>query len=115
MDAPGSVGSFLGLILLGACFCSIGIFASSITTNQIIAFILAAFLCFLVYTGFDSLSALMNEGGQAIWLKQFGILYHYESISKGLIDSRDLVYFLSVTGLMIVLTKTVLGSRQWHG
>jgi len=115
VDAPGAFGSFLGLALLGACFCSIGIFASSITTNQIIAFILAAFLCFLVYTGFDSLSTLMNEGGQALWLKQFGILYHYESISKGLIDSRDLVYFFSVIGLMMVLAKTVLGSRQWQG
>jgi len=114
VDAPGFLGSFLGLALLGACFCGIGIFASSITSNQIIAFILAAFFCFVVYTGFDSLSTLVNEGGQALWLKQLGILYHYESISRGLIDSRDLVYFFSVIGLMIILTKTVLGSRQWQ-
>lgn len=114
VDAPGAIGSFLGLALLGACFCSVGIFASSITTNQIISFILGAFLCFLMYTGFESLSTLLSEGGQALWLKQFGILYHYESISKGLIDSRDLLYFFSVIGVMITLTKTILGSRQWQ-
>lgn len=114
VDAPGAIGSFLGLALLGACFCSVGIFASSITTNQIISFILGAFLCFLMYTGFESLSILLSEGGQALWLKQFGILYHYESISKGLIDSRDLLYFFSVIGVMVTLTKTILGSRQWQ-
>lgn len=114
IDSPGAMGSFIGLILLAACFCSVGVFASSITTNQIIAFIVAAFLCFLFYTGFDSLAGLLAGGSSILFMKQFGLLYHYESISKGLIDSRDIIYFLSVISLMIVFTKTVLSSRQWQ-
>ena len=108
------VGSYLGLVLLGGVFCSVGILASSLTSNQIVAFILAAFGCYLLYSGFDSMSSLISAGSQALWAKQLGILYHYESMSKGLVDSRDLVYFLSVMGLMMMLTGTVLGSRQWQ-
>src|SRR5271154_1610272 len=86
IDTPGVIGSYLGLALLGGVFCAIGILASSITTNQIVAFILAAFLCFILYYGFDSLSSLMSLGSQALWVKQFGIIYHYETMSKGLVD-----------------------------
>jgi len=103
VDTPGVMGSYLGLALLGGVFCSIGIFASSITPNQIVAFILAAFFCFIFYSGLDSLSSFF--GSQALFIKQLGILYHYESISKGLIDSRDLIYFLSVISLMLLFTK----------
>lgn len=113
IDTSGVVGSYVGMILLGGVFCSIGIFASSITPNQIVSFITAAFLCLLVYAGFDSISTLIDEGGLALQIKQFGILYHYDSVSRGLIDSRDLLYFFSVAGLMLLLTKTVLSSRQW--
>ena len=114
IDTPGVIGSYLGLALLGGVFCSVGILASSLSTNQIVAFILAAFGCFIFYSGFDSLSSLIAKGSQALWIKQFGIIYHYESLSKGLVDSRDLVYFFSVMGLMVLFTKTVLGSRQWQ-
>lgn len=103
IDTPGVIGSYIGLALLGGVFCSIGIFASSITPNQIVAFILAAFFCFMFYSGLDSLSTFF--GSQALFIKQLGILYHYESMSKGLIDSRDLIYFLSVTSLMLLFTK----------
>ncbi len=113
IDTPGVIGSYLGLALLGGVFCSVGILASSLSTNQIVAFILAAFGCFILYSGFDSLSSLIAGGSQALWLKQFGLVYHYESMSKGLVDSRDLIYFFSVMGLMVLLTKTMLGSRQW--
>ncbi|MGE0588810.1 MAG: gliding motility-associated ABC transporter permease subunit GldF [Cyclobacteriaceae bacterium] len=113
IDTPGVIGSYIGLILLGGVFCAVGIFASSITNNQIVSFVLAAFLCITIYSGFDSLSSLASTGTVALSLKEFGILYHYESLSRGLIDSRDLIYFISVTGIMIVGTKTVLSSRQW--
>lgn len=113
IDSAGVVGSYIGLILLGGIFCSIGIFASSITPNQIVSFVVAAFLCLLFYSGFDSLSSLVAEGALVLQIKQLGILSHYESLSRGLIDSRDLLYFISVTGLMMLLTKTVLSSRQW--
>ena len=113
IDTPGAIGSYIGLVLLGGVFCSVGIFASSLSSNQIVAFILAAFLCFILYAGFDSLSALWEAGGLSLFVKQFGMLSHYEALSKGLIDARDLIYFLSVAGIMILFTKTVIGSRQW--
>jgi ABC-2 type transport system permease protein len=111
IDTAGVAGSYIGLSLLAMIFCAIGILASSLTTNQIVSFIFAAFLCFIFYTGFDSLSAL--SGSWALAIKQLGILNHYEALSKGLIDSRDVIYFLSVAGLMLLGAKTVIGSRQW--
>ena len=113
IDTPGVIGSYIGLILLGGVFCSIGVFASSITPNQIVSFVVAAFLCLIFYSGFDSFSSLVAEGGWALQIKHLGILDHYDSMSRGLIDSRDLLYFFSVTGLMLLLTKTILSSRQW--
>ena len=113
IDTPGVIGSYVGLILLGGVFCSIGIFASAISNNQIVSFLMAAMLCFIVYYGFDSLSQLVLWGRAALLLKQFGILYHYETLAKGLIDSRDLIYFFSVSALMLLFTKTVLSSRSW--
>jgi ABC-2 type transport system permease protein len=111
IDTAGVIGSYIGLSLLAFVFCAIGILASALTVNQIVSFILAAFLCFILYTGFDSLSTL--SGDAAFTMKQAGILYHYDALSKGLIDSRDVIYFLSVAGLMLLGAKTVLGSRQW--
>jgi len=98
---------------LAAVFCSIGILASSLTPNQIVAFILAAFFCFLTYLGFDSISALDVWAAHALFIKQLGILYHYDSMRKGLLDTRDVVYFLSVIFLMLSITKLILSSRQW--
>lgn len=110
IDSAGVWGSYIGLALLAMVFCAIGLLASSLTTNQIVSFILAAFLCFLIYTGFDSLATF---GNNALLIKQLGILYHYDSLSKGLIDSRDVLYFLSVTTFVLIITKTIIGSRQW--
>lgn len=111
IDSAGVGGSYIGLALLASVFCATGLLASSITSNQIVAFILAAFLCFIVYSGFDSVSSLTGSAG--LFIKQLGILYHYESLSKGLIDSRDVVYFLSITGFILLITKTIISSRQW--
>lgn len=113
IDTPGVIGSYIGLILLGGVFSSIGIFASSITPNQIVSFVAAAFLCLIFYSGFDALSSLVAEGALSLQIKQLGILAHYDAMSRGQVDSRDLLYFLSVTGLMLLLTKTILSSRQW--
>lgn len=113
VDTSGVIGSYIGLILLGGVFCSVGIFASSITPNQIVAFIVAAFLSFLLFSGFDSLSAMNTWSAWVLVIKQFGMLYHYESLGKGLIDSRDLIYFFSVAFMFLLLTKTVIGSRSW--
>lgn len=113
IDTPGVIGSYIGIAFLAAVFCSIGIFASSITRSQIVAFILAAFLCFFLFLGFDSMSALNLWAGEALFIKQLGILYHYDSIRRGLLDTRDIIYFLSIVFLMLSLTKVILGSRQW--
>lgn len=113
IDTPGVIGSYIGLALLAGVFCSVGIVASSITSNQIVAFILAAFLCFLVFSGFESMSTLNVWSSNTLLIKQFGILYHYEALSKGLIDSRDVIYFISVGGLMLLVSKTILSSRSW--
>lgn len=111
IDTAAIVGSYVGLLFLAAIFCAIGIFTSTLSNNQIVAFLLAAFFCFLSYTGFDSLSSF--AGSQALVVKQFGILYHYESLGKGLIDTRDIIYSLSAAGLLLLFTKVVLGSRLW--
>ncbi len=113
IDTAGTIGSYIGLFLLGAVFTSIGIFASSLTENQITAFILAFFLCFIIYQGFGLLASLDDSTGFSYLVVQLGIEHHYATIRKGLIDSRDLVYFFSLIFLMLLLTKTVLGSRKW--
>jgi ABC-2 type transport system permease protein len=113
IDTSGVVGSYIGLIFLGGIFCSIGLFASSITSNQIMAFIIAAFLCFLLFSGFHSAASLPTFTSMALFIKGLGIQYHYESLSRGLIDSRDVLYFISVTVLFLLVTKTVLSSRSW--
>ena len=113
LDSAGIFGSYIGLWLLGGVFTSIGIFASSLTENQVIAFILAVFLCFFLFTGFSSLAGLGIWGKAAYYISQLGILYHYESMSRGLIDSRNLVYFFTVIALMLLLTQLVLNSRKW--
>jgi ABC-2 type transport system permease protein len=113
IDTPGVTGSYIGLSLLSAVFCAIGILASSITSSQIVAFVLAAFLCFIFFSGFQSIAMMEFWQGQALLIRQLGIHEHYESLSKGLIDSRDVIYFISVVFLMLATTKLILGSRQW--
>ncbi len=113
IDTSGVIGSYIGLVLLGGVFCSVGIVASSITSNQIIAFILAAFLCFIIFTGFESVAALNVWSAQTLLIKQVGILYHYDALSKGLIDSRNIIYFVSVGALMFLITKIILSARSW--
>lgn len=113
IDTAGVIGSYFGLFLLGAVFTSIGTFSSSFTENQVTAFIIAVFLCFFLYFGFNAISTLDLFSSISDLIDQFGILYHYNSMSKGLIDSRDLVYFLSVISAMLLLTNLILRSRKW--
>jgi ABC-2 type transport system permease protein len=111
IDTGAVIGSYIGLFLLGGTFVAIGLFASSITSNQIIAFTVAVFLCFFAYSGLDSLSSLLSL--QNLGLQDFGINQHYQSISRGVLDTRDLVYFLSFIALFLVITKTIVGGRKW--
>jgi ABC-2 type transport system permease protein len=113
IDTGGTWGSYLGLFFLAAIYTSIGIFASSITDNQIIAFIVSAGLSLLLYIGFDTISMLNIFSNHEGFIAGFGINEHYKSISRGIIDSRDIIYFVGVAAIFILLTRTVLQSRRW--
>lgn len=112
LDTPGIIGSYIGLILLGGVFTAIGILASALTGNQIVSFILAAFLCFLFYTGFDSIAEINIWSDWSYYIAEFGILAHYSSISRGLLDFKDIVYFLSLITGMLLITQLILGLRK---
>ena len=111
IDTGSVVGSYIGLVFLGAAFVSIGLFASSVSNNQIVAFITAALLCAFCYLGFESLYQLM-QGRFALLLRELGLEAHYESISRGVVDTRDVVYFVSVTLIFMFLTRMVLRWRM---
>ncbi len=114
IDNGAVVGSYIGLTFLAGIFVSIGLFCSSISRNQIIAFIVGAFLCFFMHWAFNYLSNLSIFFGKTDDLVQkLGINYHYLSISKGKIDSRDVIYFLSVIFLFIWFTHVALAKRKW--
>ncbi len=111
------LGAYIGLLLLAGAFVAIGIFASSLTNNQIVSFVLATFLCFVSYMAFDSLSRLPVFFGKTDDIVQsIGIAYHYDSISRGVLDSRDIVYFISVivagTAEMVVSPKCEVFSAK---
>mgnify|MGYP000323389409 FL=1 len=113
IDVGATWGSYIGLVLLGASYAAIGVFSSAVTPNQIVAFILSMFLCFFVYVGFDQLSNLSLFGGLDSWVQSLGIQVHYDSISRGVVDTRDLVYFGSIVVFFLGLTLVVLDSRKW--
>lgn len=113
IDLGGTWGSYIGLLLLGAAFVAIGLFSSTITDNQIVAFILAVFLCGFFFIGFEFLYSLDLFGKVDLLIKSLGISDHYKSISRGVVDTRDLIYFLSVTGFFILLSKASLERRKW--
>jgi len=113
LDIGGVWGSYVGLLFLGAGFVAIGIFCSSITSNQIISFVIAIFLSFFCYTGFDSISALSLFGGLDAVILELGIQEHYLSMSRGVLDTRDILYFLSLITMFLLFTKIVLDSRKW--
>jgi len=113
IDTGGTWGSYIGLFFLAAIYVSIGVLSSAITDNQIIAFITGMLLCFVAYIGFDYISeigALKTVDGFIINL---GINEHYKSMSRGVIDSRDIIYFTSVIAFFLLITKTKLQSRKW--
>lgn len=113
MDTGGTWGSFIGLFFLAGIYVAIGVLSSSITENQIISFIIGMLLCFVVYIGFDYISELIifkNIDGIVINL---GINEHYKSMSRGVIDSRDIIYFISSIAFFLLITKTILQSRKW--
>jgi ABC-2 type transport system permease protein len=113
LDTGGTWGSYIGLFFLAAVYASIGLFASSFTENQIIAFLISVVLCFLVYAGFDLLSGLQAFHKIESLIIYLGISDHYKSISRGVIDTTDIIYYLGIMGLFLFFTRTSLESRKW--
>lgn len=106
LDWPSVFTSYLGLILLGGVFTAIGICASSFTNNTVVAFILGAFICFIFYTGFDAISKLPAfKAGADYYIEMMGINYHYRSISRGVIDLRDIIYFAGLIFIFLLITQ----------
>lgn len=103
-DVGSTMGSFLGLLFLVFAYTSIGIFASTLTQNQIVAFISAVFLCFGLYYGFEGISSSTFD------VSQLGMRAHFESVARGVLDTRDLLYFFSIT--LIFLAITVLKLKK---
>jgi ABC-2 type transport system permease protein len=112
IDVGGTIGSYIGLLMLGAVYTAVGICTSSFTNNTVVAFILAAFVCFILYSGFDALSKLPALGnGADYYIQMMGIDFHYKSISRGVIDTRDVLYFLAVIFLFLLITQRNLVRR----
>ncbi|TDW99350.1 gliding motility-associated ABC transporter permease subunit GldF [Dinghuibacter silviterrae] len=106
LDTGGIIGSYIGLALLCAAFTAVGTWCSSLTANAIVAFLASAFGCFILYSGFNSLSKLSQfSGGADFYLQMLGIDFHYQSVSKGVLDSRDVLYFASVVLFFLFLTQ----------
>jgi ABC-2 type transport system permease protein len=113
IDTGGIIGSYIGLFFLASIYVSIGIFASSLNDNQIISFIIALFICFFFYVLIDLIRGLFLISPVDPILQFLSISTHYSSISRGIIDSRDIIYFISFNAIFIVLTKMVIERRKW--
>lgn len=113
LDFGGLIGSYIGLLFLVASFVSIGIFCSSLTDNQIVGFLASLLLCWLLYSGFESISRIPAfAGGFDYYLGLLGMDYHYNSINRGVINSKDVLYFLSIVGLFGQFTNLTLKRRK---
>ncbi|WP_353168584.1 gliding motility-associated ABC transporter permease subunit GldF [Flavobacterium sp.] len=110
-DYGSAIGSYFGLLFLIGAYTSIGIFTSTLSDNQIVAFIIAVFLCFFFYFGFDGLANLFGNFSGII--KTLGMDFHFKSLSRGVIDTRDIIYFISIIILFLAGTVSQLKSLKW--
>lgn len=108
LDMGMVVGSYFGLLFLMASYTAIGLFASTLSENQIVAFITAMVLCFLMLYGFESLATIIPSGNTMVFVKELGMKAHFESIARGVLDTRDIVYFTSLTLFFLFLTLNQL-------
>ena len=113
VDAGATWGAYIGLFLLAACFASIGVLASALTDSQIVAFLIAVFLSFFLYMGFDLIATFDLLGGLEGPIKAIGIQYHYQSLGRGVLDLGDVLYHLGVIAIFLLLTRAALQSRTW--
>jgi ABC-2 type transport system permease protein len=104
--------SYIGILLLVGTYSAIGIYASTLSENQIVAFLLALLLCFIGYYGFEAISTTIADGSTALMISHLGMKAHFEGIGRGVLDTRDLVYFLSITIFFLFLTTLQLKLRS---
>jgi ABC-2 type transport system permease protein len=114
LDRGGTLGAFIGLFFLASVYASAGIFASSVTDNQVVAFILAVLICFFLFMGIDSFAYLPGLKKMDEFVLGLGINEHYKSVSRGVVDIKDAVYFISVALIFNEATRLVLLSRKWR-
>ncbi len=112
LDVGGILGSYLGLFMLASAFIAIGVFTSTISNNQVVAFLIAIVLNAIVYYGFDILSEVPFLQQWDLLISKLGISAHYAVISNGVIDSRNLLYFMSLCLLFLMLSKTIIQSKR---
>ena len=113
LDLGATIGSYIGLIFLAGVYVSIGLFASSLTESQILSFISALFICFFFFIGFEQIASLLSYTGMELSIEKLGVNYHYNAISRGVIDTRDLLYFISIILLFIFASTISIKSRKW--
>jgi len=113
LDWAATWGSFIGLFFLASAYAALGLFASSLTDNIIVAFLSAVALCFLFYDGLAWVAELQSLEWARSALLSLSISEHYDSVSRGVIDSRDVIYFLSISLVFLGLTRLKLQSRKW--
>jgi ABC-2 type transport system permease protein len=102
-DIGSTIGSYIGLLFLILAYTSIGIFSSTVSKNQIVAFIIAVFLSLFIYYGFNILTSLFNIS--SIEINNLGMKTHFDSVARGVLDTRDILYFLSVSTLFLIFTN----------
>lgn len=113
VDTGAVIGSYVGLLFLGASFTAVGVFASAITKNQVIAFAIAVFICFIMYNGFDALAKMELPATFQNFFVFLSVNEHYQSISRGVLDTRDAIYFFSLVTFFLLLTRFAIGGRKW--
>ena len=113
LDLGATIGSYIGLIFLAGVYVSIGLFASSLTESQILSFISALFICFFFFIGFEQIASLLSYTGMELSIEKLGVNYHYNAISRGVIDTRDLLYFIGVILIFIFASTMSIKSRKW--
>ena len=113
VDSGAAWGSYLGLLFIGGAYLAVGLFASSLTDNQIVSFILGLFLCFFFFQLLDFMKEISFLAKFDSLFDALSLQSHYTSISRGVLDTRDLVYFISFIGIFLFSTKTVIASRKW--
>lgn len=114
VDTAGIMGAYVGLIFLASAYTAIGIFASSLSENQIVSFIIAVFVSFIFFMGFSSIADLQLLNDWGVQIEKLGMLAHYDALGKGVIDLRDVIYFLSVTAVFLSATFWILKMKKWN-